>query len=87
MSAPAHAHKVYIKAGLDEVWRGITDGEMTANYRGPCHPDLGMAEFGTRVESDWTTGATVEHVARDGKVVADGKVIAKIGRASCRERV
>jgi uncharacterized protein YndB with AHSA1/START domain len=76
MSAPAHAYKVYIKAGLDEVWRGITDGEMTANYRGPCHPDLGMAEFGTRVESDWTTGATVEHVARDGKVVADGKVIA-----------
>ena len=76
MSAPVHVYKAYIGAGLDEVWRGITDGELTAQYRGPCHPDLGMAEFGTGVRSDWTPGASVEHVTRDGEVVADGKVIA-----------
>ncbi len=76
MSAPVHVYKAYIGAGLDEVWRGITDGELTSQYRGPCHPDLGMAEFGTGVRSDWTPGASVEHVTRDGEVVADGKVIA-----------
>ena len=54
MSAPVHVYKAYIGAGLDEVWRGITDGELTSQYRGPCHPDLGMAEFGTGVRSDWT---------------------------------
>jgi|TARA_B100000315_G_scaffold171326_1_gene159837 uncharacterized protein YndB with AHSA1/START domain len=76
MSAPVHVHKAYIKASLGEVWKGITDGELTSQYRGPCHPDLGMAEYGTGVQSDWTPGAPVRHVTRDGTVVADGEVIA-----------
>ena len=76
MSAPVHVYMAYIGAGLDEVWRGITDGDLTAQYRGPCDPNLGLAEYGTRVESDWTPGAPVRHVTRDGSVVADGEVIA-----------
>ncbi len=76
MTAPVHVYKAYIKAGLDEVWQGITDGDLTAKYRGPCHPDLGMVEYGTGVKSDWTPGASVEHITRDGSVVADGEVIA-----------
>ena len=76
MSAPVHVYMAYIGAGLDEVWRGITDGDLTAQYRGPCDPNLGLAEYGTRVESDWTPGAPIQHVTRDGSVVADGEVIA-----------
>ena len=76
MSAPVHVYKAYIKADLDEVWRAITDGDLTAQYRGPCHPDLGMAEYGTGVKSDWKPGSSVQHVTRDGSVVADGEVIA-----------
>ena len=29
MSAPVHVYMAYIKADLDEVWRGITDGDLT----------------------------------------------------------
>jgi len=76
MSAPVHAYKAYIKASLDEVWRGITDGDLTAQYRGPVHPDLGLATYGTGVKSDWKPGSPVLHVTRDGSVVADGEVIA-----------
>ena len=76
MSAPVHVYMAYIGAGLDEVWRGITDGDLTAQYRGPCDPNLGLAEYGTRVESDWTPGAPVQHITPDGSVVADGEVIA-----------
>ncbi len=76
MSAPVHVYKAYIKADLAEVWRAITDGDLTAQYRGPCHPDLGMAEYGTGVKSDWKPGSSVQHVTRDGSVVADGEVIA-----------
>ena len=76
MSAPVHVYMAYIGAGLDEVWRGITDGDLTAQYRGPCDPNLGLADYGTRVESDWTPGAPIQHVTRDGSVVADGEVIA-----------
>ena len=76
MSAPAHVYMAYIGATLDEVWRGITDGDLTAQYRGPCDPNLGLAEYGTRIESDWTPGALVQHVTHDGSVVADGEVIA-----------
>ena len=71
MSAPVHVYKAYIKADLAEVWRAITDGDLTAQYRGPCHPDLGMAEYGTGVRSDWKPGSSVQHVTRDGSVVAD----------------
>ncbi len=76
MSAPVHVYKAYIKADLETVWQGITDGKLTSQYRGPCHPDLGMAEYGTGVRSDWTPGASVEHVNGSGTVVADGEVIA-----------
>ena len=75
MPAPVHVYMAYIGATLDQVWQGITDGEMTAQYRGPCDPNLGLAEYGTRVESDWKPGALVQHITRDGSVVADGRVI------------
>lgn len=84
MSAPGHVYMAYIGASLDEVWRGITDGDLSAQYRGPCDPNLGLAEYGTRIESDWTPGALVQHVTRDGSVVADGKVIA-VDRPHCLE--
>jgi len=35
-----------------------------------------MAEYGTGVKSDWKPGSSVQHVTRDGSVVADGEVIA-----------
>ena len=43
MTAPVHVYKAYIKAGLDEVWQGITDGDLTAQYRGalPSRPGHG----------------------------------------------
>ena len=77
MTAPVHVYKAYIKAGLDEVWQGLTDGDLTAKYRGPCHPDLGMAEYGTGDASP--IGHRVPRSSTSlvmASVVADGEVIA-----------
>ncbi len=64
MSTPAHVYQAYIRAGLNEVWRAITDGDMTEQYF-----------YGTRVESDWTAGSPIRYTYPDGTVAADGHVI------------
>ncbi len=65
MPAPVHVYQTFIKATPQEVWRAITDGEVTVKYF-----------YGTRVESDWEPGAQVTYRGEDGALVADGEVLA-----------
>jgi uncharacterized protein YndB with AHSA1/START domain/DNA-binding transcriptional ArsR family regulator len=60
-----HVYSIYINAEPDRVWRAITDGDETAQYY-----------YGTRVNSDWTVGSRVSYDYPDGKVAADGEVLA-----------
>jgi DNA-binding transcriptional ArsR family regulator len=65
MERPDHVYSVYVKAPAERVWRAIVDGDETVHYY-----------YGTRVASDWTPGAPVVYTYPDGRVAADGTILA-----------
>jgi DNA-binding transcriptional ArsR family regulator/uncharacterized protein YndB with AHSA1/START domain len=60
-----HVYSIYINAAPDRVWRAITDGAETEQYY-----------YGTIVKSDWKVGSRVSYDYPDGRVAADGEVLA-----------
>ena len=65
-SVPTYVYVTYIHATAEQVWRALTDADLTARYWG--HANV----------SDWQPGSTWEHQRTDGSGVADvvGKVVA-----------
>jgi uncharacterized protein YndB with AHSA1/START domain len=60
MSAqPTYVYVTYIRANPEQVWRALTDADLTARY------------WGHRNESDWQPGSTWRHVRTDGSGVSD----------------
>ena len=64
-------HCVYIKASLEDVWRGLTSAEITAKYG-----------YGAPVEIELTPGGSFRQLASDEMklhggpaVIADGEVL------------
>jgi DNA-binding transcriptional ArsR family regulator len=64
MSKPVHIYKAYIKAAVEEVWDAIVDGEKTVQYF-----------YGTRVESDWEVGSSMNYFYPDGTMASEGRVL------------
>lgn len=64
-SVPTYMYVTYIHATAEQVWRALTDADLTARYWG--HANV----------SDWQPGSTWEHQRTDGSGVADvvGKVL------------
>lgn len=64
-SVPTYVYVTYIQATAEQVWRALTDADLTARYWG--HTNV----------SDWQPGSTWEHRRTDGSGVADvvGKVL------------
>ena len=64
-SVPAYVYVTYIRASAEQVWRALTDADLTARYWG--HANI----------SDWQPGSTWEHRRVDGSGVVDavGRVI------------
>jgi uncharacterized protein YndB with AHSA1/START domain/DNA-binding transcriptional ArsR family regulator len=60
-----HVYTIYINAEPERVWRALTDGAETEQYY-----------YGTRVRSDWQPGSPVSYDYPDGRVAADGEVLA-----------
>jgi uncharacterized protein YndB with AHSA1/START domain len=62
---PTYVYVTYIRAGAEEVWKALTDADLTAAYWG--HANV----------SDWQQGSTWEHLRADGSGVADivGRVL------------
>ncbi len=65
MDAPAHVYTVWIKATPERIWRAITDGGETERYF-----------YGTRIASDWKVGSRIVYDYPDGRLAADGDVLA-----------
>ena len=60
MTAPStYVYVTYIKATPEQVWRALTDADLTARY------------WGHRNESDWQPGSTWQHLRTDGSGIAD----------------
>ena len=57
-------YQVDVAAPPDQVWRSLTDPELTRQYY-----------FDTRVESDWTPGSGVAYRNAQGGVDLEGEVI------------
>ncbi|MEV4813259.1 ArsR/SmtB family transcription factor [Micromonospora avicenniae] len=64
-SVPTYVYVTYIRATADQVWRALTDADLTARYWG--HANV----------SDWQPGSTWEHRRADGSDAVDvvGKVL------------
>lgn len=56
---PDYIYTTYIRASPEQVWRALTDPELTGRFWG--HAQV----------SDWTVGSSVEHVRVDGSDVVD----------------
>jgi uncharacterized protein YndB with AHSA1/START domain/DNA-binding transcriptional ArsR family regulator len=65
MDKPLHVYKTYINATPAEVWQAITDPDHTVQYY-----------YGTRVESDWQVGSTINYRYPDGRLASDGEILA-----------
>src|SRR3954470_8115467 len=64
--APSYVYVTYIRASPQQVWRALTDADLTARYWG--HANV----------SDWQAGSSWEHrrVDGSGRVDVVGKVVA-----------
>ncbi len=65
MSRPVHIYKAYIRASIDDVWTAIVDPDLTVQYF-----------YGTRVNSDFRAGSTMNYEGADGGVVSTGEILA-----------
>ncbi|TQF04015.1 metalloregulator ArsR/SmtB family transcription factor [Kitasatospora acidiphila] len=65
-SVPTYVYVTYIKATAEQVWRALTDADLTVRYWG--HANV----------SDWQSGSAWEHRRTDGSGIADvvGEVLA-----------
>jgi uncharacterized protein YndB with AHSA1/START domain len=54
MSEPKFVYVTYIATTPERLWQALTDGAFTERYW-----------FGTRIESEWTLGATVTFLRND----------------------
>ncbi|WP_145947853.1 SRPBCC family protein [Paenibacillus sp. Y412MC10] len=64
MCKRSFVYVTYIAATPENLWQALTDGDLTEKYF-----------FGTRVESEWTVGSSVNYL-RGGEVTDYGKVLA-----------
>ena len=64
-SVPTYVYVTYIRASAEQVWRALTDADLTARYWG--HANI----------SDWQPGSAWEHRRADGSGAIDavGRVI------------
>ncbi len=64
-SVPTYVYVTYIRASAEQVWKALTDADLTARYWG--HANV----------SDWQPGSTWEHRRADGSGIVDvvGQVI------------
>ncbi len=64
-SVPTYVYVTYIRASAEQVWRALTDADLTARYWG--HANV----------SDWQPGSRWEHRRTDGSGAADvaGRVL------------
>ena len=64
-AVPTYVYVTYIRASAEQVWRALTDADLTASYWG--HANV----------SDWRPGSTWEHRRTDGSDVVDagGRVL------------
>ncbi|MFC0601237.1 SRPBCC family protein [Streptomyces palmae] len=59
-SVPTYGYVTYIRATPEQVWRALTDADLTARFWG--HANV----------SDWQPGSTWEHRRVDGSGAVDG---------------
>jgi uncharacterized protein YndB with AHSA1/START domain/DNA-binding transcriptional ArsR family regulator len=61
---PTQVYQIFIRATPEQVWDAITKPEFTAQYF-----------FGSRVETNAKSGASIKHYSRDGHVWGDDIII------------
>lgn len=65
MTPTKHVYQIYIRTTPERLWDAITDGRQTERYF-----------YGTAVASDWQVGSALVYTYPDGRVAADGEVLA-----------
>jgi uncharacterized protein YndB with AHSA1/START domain/DNA-binding transcriptional ArsR family regulator len=62
--SPKHVYEVYIRATPEEVWRALTDSELTKQYY-----------YENTVESDWMPGSPMTYRNPDGSVAIACEIV------------
>jgi uncharacterized protein YndB with AHSA1/START domain len=63
MPKPQFVYVTYIAAPAERVWEALTQPEFLRQF------------WGYRIEGDWRVGGSFRHIAKDGKVAAEGEVL------------
>ncbi len=61
---PRHVYHVFIRTSPEQLWRALTEGELTKRYF-----------YSTEVESDWKTGSPFVYRNLDGEAEIEGEVL------------
>lgn len=64
MSRPDHVFRIYIRTTPEQLWRALTDGEMTRLYY-----------MHATVQSDWSAGSAYQYLNPQGVALVDGRVL------------
>ncbi|MDR3401051.1 MAG: SRPBCC family protein [Chthoniobacter sp.] len=64
MEKPKFVYVLHINTTPEKLWDALTKPEFTQQYWG-----------GRRIQSDWTTGASIKHLKPDGGVELKGEVL------------
>ena len=64
MSKPKHVYQIYIRTTPEQLWRAITDGEMTRRYF-----------HSTAIESNFKAGSPVVWRLPDGSAAVEGEIV------------
>jgi uncharacterized protein YndB with AHSA1/START domain len=59
-----YTYDIYVGATVDQVWKGIVDGEMTKHY-----------VYGTRLDGTLKKGTPYAYIADGGFRVVDGEIL------------
>ena len=65
MERPAYIYKAYINGTAEDVWRAITEPDLTQQYF-----------YGTRVESAWEVGGSMNYSYPDSRPASTGEILA-----------
>jgi len=64
MENPKFVYVTHINTSPEKLWTALTNPDFTQQYWG-----------GRRVQSDWTTGASIKHQKADGAIELRGEVL------------
>lgn len=63
-STAKHVYETFVRCTPEQAWKALVDGEKTQQYF-----------FGSRVESDWRAGSSINYIDSSGSPTSTGTIL------------